>query len=144
MKTAVWLITIGVLASSANGCGAGGPAAGPVEFPSEALMVLPSAGARYQVVVRTSPQPPVKGLNAVQLSVTDAVGEPADDLAVAAVPWMPSHGHGGRATTVVEAAGEGSYVITNVYLYMEGSWELRSTLGSGSGSDTVTPVFDVR
>lgn len=144
MTTGIRLIVTGVLAGSASGCGAGAPAAGPVEFPSEALMVLPSTGARYQVAVRTSPQPPVKGLNAVQLSVSDAVGAPADDLAVSAVPWMPSHGHGGRATTIVEAEGEGRYVITNVYLYMEGTWELRSMLDSVSAHDTVTPAFDVR
>jgi hypothetical protein len=30
-----------------------------------------------------------------------------------------------------------------VYLYMDGRWELRSTLASGDATDAVTPIFDV-
>jgi hypothetical protein len=146
MQTRVWWVAMGVMVTAAAGCGAAGPptAQGPIVFPSEPLTTLPSAEARYQVEVRTSPQPPVKGVNAVELRISDAAGALVDGLTIAATPWMPAHGHGGRATTVVEPEGDGAYRITNVYLYMEGSWELRSTLTSLDGEDAVTPVFDVR
>lgn len=146
MKRHVWRVAMGVVVVMAGGCGAAGTPApeGPIEFPSASLTTLSSAQGRYEVAVRTSPQPPVKGVNAVELRISDGAGTLVDGLSVAATPWMPSHGHGGRATTVVEADGDGAYRITNVYLYMEGSWELRSTLTSVAGDDTVTPVFEVR
>lgn len=120
-------------------------AAGPVEFPAEILASLSSDAGRFVVTVRTSPQPPERGVDAVQLRVTDVAGQPVDALAIEAVPWMPAHGHGTSLHAAVEARGDGVYEVTNVYLYMAGLWELRSTLRlAADDSDTVTPVFDVR
>ena len=103
-------------------------------------MVLPSAAGTKQVTVWTSPQPPEKGVNAVRLLVSDATtGVPLDGLAVQAVPWMPSHAHGTSAKTRVLAEDGGMYQVDNVYLYMDGTWQLRTSLGE----DTVVPEFDV-
>jgi len=145
MRSARRWLTASLLGALA-GCGAAPePAApGPVSFGAEPLMVLASTAGTKQVTVWTSPQPPVKGVNAVQLLVTDtATGAPLDDLGVQAVPWMPSHGHGTSAKTLVEAHEGGVYQVDDVYLYMDGSWELRTTLTAAGGADTVVPVFDV-
>lgn len=127
------------------GCGGAPPASGPVSFGTEPLAVLASTAGTKQISVWTSPQPPVKGVNAVQLLVTDtASGTPLDGLDIQAVPWMPSHGHGTSAKTEVLPQDGGVYQVDNVYLYMDGSWELRTTLTATDGADdTVVPVFDV-
>jgi len=118
--------------------------AGPISFGAEPLAVLSSTTGAKQVTVWTSPQPPVKGVNAVQLLVTDATtGAALDGLSVQAVPWMPSHAHGTSAKTQVLPQAGGLYQVDNVYLYMDGTWELRTTLGAAGGDDTVVPVFDV-
>jgi len=148
MKSAGCGVTAFLLGALA-GCGAA-PApseSGPVSFGAEPLVVLTSTTGTKQVTVWTSPQPPVKGVNAVQLLVADATtGTPLDGLDVQAVPWMPSHGHGTSAKTLVEPLDRGLYQVDNVYLYMDGSWELRTTLttpASSATADSVVPVFDV-
>jgi hypothetical protein len=130
------------LATGSAGCGGAPPPSpsGPISFGAEPLMVLASTAGTKQIAVWTSPQPPQKGVNAVQLLVTDAAtGAPLDDLAVQAVPWMPSHAHGTSAKTQVLAEDGGVYQVDNVYLYMDGTWQLRTSLGD----DTVVPEFDV-
>lgn len=137
-------LACGLLLACGLGVGCGAPAApGEIAFPAEPLTTLTTDGGRWQVAVRTSPQPPIKGVDAVQFQVTDADGVGVDGLAVAAVPWMVAHGHGTSARTQVEPQGLGIYQIANVYLYMDGQWELRSTLTSDVATDAVTPVFDV-
>ena len=107
------------------------------------MQVVDSASGLLHVTVRTSPQPPVKGVNAVQYQITDAAGGPVDGLDVTAFPWMPAHGHGTSVQPTITAEGAGIYQIVNVYLYMSGRWELRSDLGQDGGQDSVIPVFDV-
>jgi hypothetical protein len=133
------LLACGLLA----GCGAAVDAPGEISFPPEPLATLISEGGRWQVAVRTSPQPPIKGVDAVQFQISDADGAGVDGLAVTAVPWMTAHGHGTSARTRVSAQGLGIYQIDNVYLYMDGRWELRSTLASDDAAEAVTPIFDV-
>ncbi|HEX2658957.1 MAG TPA: FixH family protein [Polyangia bacterium] len=136
---AAWLLTGGLGA----GCGAvDGPPA-EIAFPPEPLTTMTTASGAWQVAVRTSPQPPIKGVDAVQLQITDAIGAGVDGLVLSAVPWMVAHGHGTSARTRVIPQGLGVYQIENVYLYMDGRWELRTSLASADVTDAVTPVFDV-
>jgi len=71
---------------------------------------------------------------------------PVSDLNVDVLPWMPAMGHGASTTPVVVAGQEaGSYVATNVNLFMPGVWELRITLArSGAENDDARVSFDVR
>jgi hypothetical protein len=55
---------------------------------------------------------------------------------------MPAMGHGSSVEPVTTAKGNGTYVLDNVYLFMAGHWELRTTF-SGSVTDRATPSFDV-
>jgi hypothetical protein len=138
-RIAGWLLVGGL----AVGCGAvDGPPA-EIAFPPEPLATMNTASGAWQVAVRTSPQPPIKGVDAVQLQITDATGAGVDGLTLSAVPWMVAHGHGTSAHTRVVPQGLGVYQIENVYLYMDGRWELRTSLASADVTDAVTPVFDV-
>ena len=146
MNTVVFstrLVLGGLLSGLLAGCGSAPDAPGEISFPPEPLTTLTSTGGLWQIAVRTSPQPPIKGVDAVQFQITDADGAGVDGLAVTAVPWMTAHGHGTSARTRVIAQGLGVYQIENVYLYMDGRWELRSTLTSEGATDAVTPIFDV-
>ena len=89
-----------------------------------------------------APDPPIRGSDTIDLSITDGSGAPVDGLQIAAQPWMPAHGHGTSVTPTLAAQGGGRYQLQNVYLYMAGTWELRLTF-SGPESDTATPTFDI-
>ena len=52
-------------------------------------------------------------------------GSPVDGLEVAVEPFMPAMGHGTSTPTLHAAEGNGKYLLTEVYLYMPGVWELR-------------------
>ena len=55
---------------------------------------------------------------------------------------MPSMGHGTSATTVTPQGG-GVYLVTEVYLYMQGDWALRTTI-SGPMSDNAAPQLEIQ
>jgi hypothetical protein len=94
------------------------------------------------VAVRSSPQPPVRGLTNFQLTVTDADGNAVSGLQLSVVPWMPQMGHGTSVTPVVKDVGDGVYQVTDVYLFMAGLWELRTNI-AGAMSDSVAPQFQI-
>ncbi len=74
------------------------------------------------------------------LSVTDAMGTPADGLSLSVVPWMPAMGHGSSMECMVTPRGNGDYLVTNLMCPMPGTWELRV---SGAGSDTTVIPLSV-
>jgi hypothetical protein len=79
----------------------------------------------------------------VKLAIANAsTSAPVDGLRVDVVPWMPVMGHGTSVIPTVTPSGRGIYVITNVYLYMPGRWELRSKFSDGV-QDSAAPTFDV-
>jgi hypothetical protein len=120
------------------GCG-GAPADGPsLVFSGPAALSVASTSGALTVAVRFSPEAPVVGLDAAELTVTDASSAPVAGLTVTVVPWMPAHGHGTSTTPVVSETSPGVYVATPIALPMPGEWELRTTL-SGPLDDTVTP-----
>lgn len=99
-------------------------------FPTSPYANFATDSGSYRIAMRTSPsQPPVRGVLQVELRVTDADGKPADGLSIAAVPWMPSHGHGSSVEPIVTPEGSGIYEIDDVSLYMPGTWQLRLTVG---------------
>ena len=98
--------------------------------------------ALLHIDVLPAPDPPIRGTDTIDLVVTDGAGAPIDSLQIAAQPWMAAHGHGSSVIPTVTPQGGGRYQLTNVYLYMAGTWELRLTF-SGSESDTATPIFDI-
>lgn len=122
-----------VLAAAVAGPGCGGAQDSttdrPPMFPADALVVQTSTTGAYRVEVRTDPQPLVRGSVRAQVLVTGAAdGLPVDGLTVGVLPWMPAHGHGTSIETAVTPQGGGAYLVESLYLYMGGTWELRTSL----------------
>jgi hypothetical protein len=116
---------------------------GPPTFPADALVTTMSASGALRIEVRTSPQPPSRGTNSVELTVTAASdGKPRDDLSVDVTPWMPAMNHGSSAIPTVTPQGGGRYLLPEVYLFMPGHWELRTSF-SGAMTDHAAPAVDI-
>jgi hypothetical protein len=138
MKSPSWLRVL--LAGATAACSGG--AATPAGFPADPYTTTTSDSGTLVVDVRTSPQPPARGTNSVELTVTHASdGTPATGLGVGVQPWMPAMNHGSSNPTITEE-GQGRYLVTEVYLYMPGTWELRTTF-SGPISDHAAPALSV-
>jgi hypothetical protein len=111
---------------------------------AQALETATSHSGWLHVAVRTCPnQPPLRGLDTVEYTITDDAGAPQDGLAVSALPFMTQMGHGTSAQDSVEPEGSGRYLINDVYFFMAGQWELQTTFGPGDGGDSVDPTFQI-
>ena len=107
------------------------------------MLKVESESGALEVEVRTSPQPPTRGKNVVQLKVTTAQdGQGVAGLQLDVQPWMPDMGHGSSVTPTVTDEGGGVYLVDDVYLAMPGTWQLRTTL-AGTSSDHATPSFQI-
>ena len=111
-------------------------------FPTDVLLSLPTDGGKLSVELRSSPQPPARGDDAVQMRFRDTSGAPASGLTISMVPWMPAHGHGTSVKPVVTETEPGVYVAAPVNLFMAGAWQLITTI-TGPVDDSVTPTLDV-
>jgi hypothetical protein len=110
--------------------------AAPYSTPTGDMRVL-------QFEVRTSPQPPARGTNEVQLTIRSvADGTALDGLHVAVKPWMPAMNHGTSILPSVTPQGGGKYLITDLDLFMAGLWELRLTV-TGASTDQAAPSFEI-
>jgi hypothetical protein len=139
------LLGVSALAIVVGGCGSSGaePTDGVVTFPRDPLTQVTSESGNARIEVRVAPQqPPIRGVNTVELTVLDTTGHPLTGLNVGVTPWMSAHGHGASTRPEVKEAGAGKYVATGVYLYMPGRWDLRITL-AGETTDRATATLDV-
>lgn len=140
------LLVVGgfALVIAGAGCGGAPPAEGPVMFVATPFMTLPSDSGTLTVTVWSSPQPPDKGVDALKLAITDQTGADVTGLQLAVVPWMPAHGHGTSITPTVSAQPDGTYRVDDVYFFMSGTWQLRTSISGGGGlADSVTPNVDI-
>ena len=113
-------------------------------FSATPAAVVTTDSGTYRIEVHSAPDAlPTRGVNSLRLLVTHAAdGTPASDLAVAIVPFMPAMGHGGSVTpSVVADAEPGTYTVSNVYFFMPGLWELRTTIAT---DDHATAQFEVQ
>ena len=79
----------------------GGASPSSSGFPADALTTVTSSSGALHIEVRSSPQPPVRGTDDLQLSVTSTSdGKPLDGLTIKATPWMPAMNHGSADATV--------------------------------------------
>jgi hypothetical protein len=114
------------------------------DFESTPLATVLSDSGAFQLAVFTNPQPPTNGNVAVRYVITEVASmEPVDGLSLAIVPWMPAMGHGSTVVPSVSAAGSGVYNLNNVYLFMSGQWQLRTTI-TGGASDSAAPDLSVQ
>lgn len=129
--------------SSPDPAAAASPADGGA-FPADTYATVMSTSGALSIAVRTSPQPPAVGTDDVQFTITKASdGTPVDGLTLVVEPWMPSMGHGTSAAPTVTPQGDGVYLVSNVYLFMQGVWALRTTI-SGPMSDDAAPQLQIQ
>lgn len=136
-----WTALLVVGLASACGCGSAG--SGQQGFLDAPLLTVSSASGALKVAVFTNPQPPVRGNVAIRYRITDSAAEPVDGLVLEVVPWMPAMSHSTSAEPAVSAAGSGVYDLSNVFLFMAGQWQLRTTI-TGGMSDSAAPNFMVQ
>ena len=106
-------------------------------------MSVTSDSGLLRIEMSASPDPPVVGTNTLELTISSVSdGSPQDGLSVAVAPFMPSMGHGTAATTVIPE-GAGKYLVSDVYLFMPGVWELKTTV-AGPVSDHAEPTFQLQ
>ena len=129
------------LAVACTACSSGsGPAP---TFVAEAFITSTTDSGALRVELRTSPQPPVRGEVDAQFVVTRIDdGTPVDGLTLRIQPWMPAMNHGAVAPTIA-AQGNGTYLVTELDLFMPGHWQLRTDV-SGPVTDHVEPDFDIQ
>jgi hypothetical protein len=117
----------------AVGCSASSPEPTTTEFETAQIATVTSANGAYVVTVYPPAGGLVQGIDTLKALVTDAHSNaPIDGLTVEIVPWMPTMGHGSSAIPIVTAAGSGAYLVTDLTLFMPGTWQLRTTLGDDS------------
>jgi hypothetical protein len=114
-------------------------------FPADPYETVTSQQGTLSVSTWTSPnQPPIRGVIAVKLSVTNAAsGDTEDGLTLSVNPIMPVMGHGSSVVPQVSAIGDGVFVTTDVNLFMAGRWNLDISF-AGSVTDNATIPLDVQ
>lgn len=85
------------------------------------MVKLGANGYEFELVSST-PGPPRKGNNAWVLQLRHPA--PLDGLHLRVVPFMPDHGHGTAVQAVVTPAGNGTYDVSPVNLFMTGFWSV--------------------
>lgn len=76
-------------------------------------------------LIEANPAPPAKGINTWRLALSDADGNPIEDLSFRVVLFMPKHGHGSSPTTVTSTDVAGEYLVSRINFTMGGVWEVR-------------------
>jgi hypothetical protein len=99
------------------------------------------AGTLAVKILDSEPGPPIKGVNTMNLEVTDASGAPVDGAKITVTPWMPDHAHGSSVVPSVAPAGGGKYTVSNVYFIMAGLWEVKFTVQSGAAQPQEADFF---
>jgi hypothetical protein len=87
-------------------------------------MTKTGEGGYVFTLVDALPSPPAKSDNALTLALTDAEGEPATTAGLNILPCMPDHGHGSPLVPTITPAGDGSFSIERLNLWMPGLWEI--------------------
>lgn len=101
----------------------------------------------YRVVL-TSSTPPIgpRGTYAWSIQVQDSTPTPRDGLHLTVFPFMPDHGHGSTAVTIIPGGSNGMYQLNDLSLFMTGYWTIRIALRESSGMpelDAITYRFCV-
>jgi hypothetical protein len=86
--------------------------------------------------------PPALGTSTWVVKITDASGQLVANAMMPDIkPWMPQHNHGSTATPLVTNNSDGTYKITNLYLYMAGVWQIPLPAVVGTMTDSATFTF---
>jgi hypothetical protein len=143
-RAAIAAGVVGFFAIALGGCGGSPPAIPPVpsSFPPEALTTVASTSGALQIALRSVPDPPVRGQNVGQLTLTDGNGQPIDGVTVQVLPFMPSHGHGTSEAVGITDQGGGVFIANPLYLFMAGEWQIQMKF-QGAINDTAIAIVEI-
>lgn len=142
MTTKPTLVAI-ALAMATAGCSSSAPSES-IGFGAAPLMTVTSQSGQLTIDVRTSPQPPERGTNEVELTITGVTDSlPRNGLVLGVKPWMPAMGHGTSVAPSVVPGTNGKYLVSGVDLFMPGLWQLRLTM-TGTTEDNAAPAFEIQ
>lgn len=133
-----FILTFFILATAAYGAmrghGAKKPAAS--EF---GLGPRTSAQALYKATLIPAETLEPRKMYMLPVAITDAAGKPVTGATVTIDGGMPQHGHGlPTRPRVTKSNGDGTYEISGLRFNMGGWWELKVTITTAAGTDTVT------
>jgi YtkA-like len=104
-----------------------------------------STGKQMKFTLLSSdPAPPARGTDTWKVAVANASGQPLTALALQVLPFMPDHAHGSSVTPTVSTNQDGTYTVSNLYLFMPGIWQI--TFGAtppGGTADSAVYYFCV-
>jgi hypothetical protein len=99
----------------------------------------PSANRLYVATLETEGQLRVRRMQTVRVAIVDGDGRAVEGATLSIDGGMPQHGHGlPTRPRVTQAIGDGTYVVEGVRFNMGGWWELKVTITSARGADSVT------
>lgn len=114
-----------------------------VQSYAPAMQVKGAQGVFTFVLVSSNPAPPADETNALVVQVLDASGQPVPGATLSAVtPTMPLMSHG-TSTPAIVANGDGTFNVSNVYLFMAGLWQISMTAKNGTQVDSGSFFFCV-
>jgi hypothetical protein len=94
-------------------------------------------------LVEAAPAPPAQYANVWTLKVTDKSGAPPGAAKVSVVPFMPLMGHGSDQVPTVTSNADGTFTVTDVYLFMQGLWTVTISVTEPTDGGSIpgaTPV----
>ena len=131
---ATMLVTVSACGALMMGRGVKRPAAG--EF---GLGPRTSAQGLYVGTLTVEEKLKPRKMYTIRVSVTDAAGRPLEDAVIGIDGGMPQHGHGlPTRPRVTGNLGGGSYEISGLRFNMGGWWELKLSIRTPAGTDTIT------
>jgi len=98
-----------------------------------------SAHQLYTVTLQPAQALRLRQLQTVSVMIADAGGHPIEGALIRVDGGMPEHGHGlPTQPRMKQALGGGVYEIEGVRFSMGGWWELKLSIESPAGADSVT------
>lgn len=91
-------------------------------------------------LMQASPAPPTINTNAWTMRIVDSSGNPPAASALTAVPFMPLMGHGTGQVPQFSANADGSFDVSDIYLFMNGLWTVTFTVTAAPTEDGGAPV----
>lgn len=98
-----------------------------------------SANGLYVATLKNADALKPRKMYAIEVAIAGANGNAVENATITIGGGMPQHGHGFPTTPrVTKALGGGAYEIGGLRFNMGGWWELKLTIATPSGTDTVT------
>ena len=98
-----------------------------------------SANRLYVATLETAAELRTRKMQTVRVAVVDGDGHAVEGATLAIDGGMPEHGHGlPTRPRMTRMLGAGAYEVEGVRFNMGGWWELKVTITSERGADTVT------